>query len=98
MTGERGTISVTPDASLLRGFEKFREKAEFYGYRVSIGITTAASKHVVDNRSLTWRGFSELTSVLDERHYRENQRYRREHDVIPLVVPSIDESEAECKT
>jgi hypothetical protein len=85
MTGERGTISVTPDASLLRGFEKFREKAEFYGYRVSIGITTAASKHVVDNRSLTWRGFSELTSVLDERHYRENQRYRRE-------------SESECKT
>jgi hypothetical protein len=98
MTGERGTISVTPDTSLSRGFEKFREKAEFYGYRVSVGIITAASKYVVDNRSLTWRGFGEQTSVLDERHYRENQRYRREHDVIPLVVPSIDELEAECKT
>jgi hypothetical protein len=98
MTGERGTISVTPDASLLRGFGKFRDKAEYYGYRVSVGIITAASRHVVDNRSLTWRGFSELTSVLDERHYRENQRYRREHDVIPSVVPPVDELESECKT
>jgi hypothetical protein len=98
--GSEGIIAVDLATSLERGFSKFSEKVEFYGYRVVVGQPTTAAKYVVDKRSPTWRGWKEVESVFDASHHRELQKwYNKGYTkvVSPLDIP-IDKDDPTCYT
>lgn len=102
-TGASPIIVVEESTAQERGFDRLREKAEFFGYTVLVIDTPPSSRgarYVVDKRSPTWRGMREIETELDSSHYLKLQEWYAEHEHKPVVcsILPIDSDPNECYT